>query len=154
MAITADDFRATLSRFASGVTIVTTRDGDSVHGITVSSFASLSLEPPLVGIAIDHGARAYGLLRRLPRFAVSVLRADQQRLSDHFAGRPVELDDDPFESLDGHPVVRRALAQLLCRTSARHPVGDHDLFVGRVERVRVADGAPLLYFRSDYRRMT
>ena len=119
MPVEPDAFRAALGRFPSGVTVVTLDDGDGgVHGITVSSFVSLSLNPPLVGVAIGRKARAHGMIGA-PSFAVSVLAADQAALSDHFAARPVALPADPFEVLAGHQVVRGAAAPLVCEVVER-----------------------------------
>jgi flavin reductase (DIM6/NTAB) family NADH-FMN oxidoreductase RutF len=153
MPVEPDAFRAALGRFPSGVTVVTLDDGDGgVHGITVSSFVSLSLNPPLVGVAIGRRARAHGLIGA-PRFAVSVLAADQAHVSDHFAARPVALPADPFEDLDGHQVVRGAAAQLVCAVVDRVDTGDHTLLVGRVEASRVAEGASLAYQSGRYGRV-
>jgi flavin reductase (DIM6/NTAB) family NADH-FMN oxidoreductase RutF len=97
MPIDPIEFRQALGRWPSGVTVVTMRDGELIHGITVSAFSSLSLEPPLIGIAIARRARAHGFLARLSSFAVNVLERDQQHLSERFAGRPVVLAEPPFE---------------------------------------------------------
>ncbi len=153
MPITPPEFRQTLGRWPSGVTVVTMRDGEADHGITVSAFSSLSLEPPLIGVAIARKARSHAFLERLPRFAVSVLSDDQSHLSEHFAGRPVDLADAPFEEVDGLPLIRGALAQLVCTTVQRVPVGDHTLYVGQIELSRVGEQAPLAYHRGEYRRL-
>jgi len=153
MPITPPEFRQTLGRWPSGVTVVTMRDGEAVHGITVSAFSSLSLEPPLIGVAIARKARAHAFLERLPRFAVSVLSDDQRHLSEHFAGRPIVIADAPFEEVDGLPLIRGALAQLVCTTVQRVPVGDHTLYVGQIELSRVGEQAPLAYHRGEYRRL-
>ncbi len=163
MPIDPDRFRQTLGRLPTGITVVTfaRRDGaaggaspfGAVHGITVNSFTSLSLVPPLVGVAIDVKARAHALLPALARYGVSILSADQAGVSDHFAGRPVPLADDPFEELDGHPVIGGAAAQLVCVVVDQVPVGDHTLVVGRVEHARVADTASLAYVRGRYGRV-
>ena len=154
MAITPDLFRSTLGRFPSGVTVVTIALPDGgVHGITVSSFMSLSLLPPLVGVAIGERARAHTMLPALARYGVSILSADQAAVSDHFARRPVALPDDPFELLDVQPVIRGAAAQLLCQIVDQVPVGDHTLVVGRVEQVRVTGAEPLAYMAGAYGRV-
>lgn len=155
MSIDPIDFRQALGRFASGVTVVTMRGDDGeVRGITVSAFLSLSLSPPLVGVAIGQRASAHALLERLPRFAVSVLSAEQEGLSNHFAGRIDDLTDDPFASLADHPVIGGSLAQLVCRVVDRVPTGDHTLIVGEIEAIRLNEGAPLAYYRGDYRRLS
>ncbi len=155
MPIDPTAFRTALGSFPSGVTVVTLQDAaGAVHGITVSSFMSLSLTPPLVGVAIAHKARAHVLASQRPRFAVSVLAADQANLSDHFAARPVEVAADPFESLDDHAVIRGAAAQLVCDVVERVDTGDHTLMVGRVEASRVHDAPSLAYQRGRYGRLS
>lgn len=154
MPIDADRFRATLGRFPTGVTVVTiARPGEGVHGITVSSFTSLSLLPPLVGVAIGQKSRAHSMLPGLARYGVSILAEDQAAVSDHFAGRPIELHGDVFEELDGHPVVRGASAQILCDIVNQVVIGDHTLVVGRVEQSRLTDLPPLAYGRGRYGRV-
>lgn len=153
MPIDPVQFRQTLGRWPSGVTVVTMEDGDSVHGITVSAFSSLSLDPPLVGVAIGRKARAHGYLERLPRYAVNVLRSDQRHLSEHFAGRPVELSEDPFERFHDLPVLRGAVAQIACTIVDRVATGDHTLYVGRIEASQLSDAEPLLYQLGAYRQL-
>lgn len=154
MPIEPDLFRAALGRFPSGVTVVTLVQHDgSVHGITVSSFMSLSLLPPLVGVAIGQKSRAHGMLPSLPRYGVSILASDQTELSNHFAGRPVPLPDGPFENLDGHPVLKGAAATLVCSIVNQVPVGDHMLVVGRVDAANVSERAALAYQSGKYGRV-
>jgi flavin reductase (DIM6/NTAB) family NADH-FMN oxidoreductase RutF len=153
MSIDPHDFRQALGRFTTGVTVVTIHDGEAVHGITVSAFLSLSLVPPLVGVSIDRSATAHGLLGRIDAFAVNVLTEDQVPISDRFAGRPGGVTGDPFETFAGHPTIRGALAQLVCRVVQRVPAGDHTLVVGQIEALSVAEGRPLAYFRGAYRRL-
>ncbi len=153
MSIDALAFRHALGRFASGVTVVTMRHGDDVHGITVSAFLSLSLAPPLIGVAIDERATAHALLASVERFGVSVLAAGQETLSERFAGRPVEGFDDPFEGLASERVIRGALAQLVCRIVDRVATGDHTLVVGEIEALALGDERPLVYFRGAYQRL-
>jgi flavin reductase (DIM6/NTAB) family NADH-FMN oxidoreductase RutF len=150
MAMTADGFRQTLRRWASGVTVVTMQEGSEIHGITVSAFLSVSLNPPLVLVSIDKKARSHERLLGLEQYGVSVLREGQQRLSNHFAGW-----DDAFlpeyEQLAGFPVIKGALAHLLCRTVERIDAGDHTLFLGQLEDLAWFEGEPLLYFSGKYR---
>lgn len=143
-------FRTTLGRFATGITVVSMRQGNEIHGITVNAFLSVSLDPPLVAVSIDKRANAHQTLLETDRFGVSVLRHDQEALSNHFAGRPVGTVPDPFEEQAGFPVVAGALAQLVCSTVDRYETGDHTLFVGRVEALTHADGIPLLYYQGRY----
>jgi flavin reductase (DIM6/NTAB) family NADH-FMN oxidoreductase RutF len=163
MPIDSDQFRPTLGRFPTGVTVVTFKLPDAgafveaphggVHGITVSSFISLSLLPPLVGVAIGQKSRAHSMLPGLARFGVSILAEDQVRISDHFAGRPIDLGSDALEELDGHPVVRGASAQLVCDIVNQVVIGDHTLVVGRVEQSQLSERPPLAYGRGRYGRL-
>lgn len=156
MAVTPDEFREGLSRFASGVTVVTTLDADGIpHGLTVSAFCSLSLEPPLVLICIEKGIRSHQALSSASRFVVNILSSEQLEVSSRFAS-PLE---DRFEGvewrpgIEGAPVIEGTLASLECTIHSSFEGGDHTIFVGRVESVSVSDRAPLLYFKSTYREL-
>lgn len=130
-------------------------DGDrqDVHGITVNAFMSVSLDPPLVAVAIDRTARAHDALLTADRFAVSVLAFEQRLLSDQFAGRAVPRQADPFVSFDGFPVVAGALAHLVCRAHRALEAGDHTIFLGQVEALRYDGDDPLVYFGGRYRAL-
>jgi flavin reductase (DIM6/NTAB) family NADH-FMN oxidoreductase RutF len=152
---TLDDetFRATLGRFASGVTVMTLRDADGEdRGMTVTAFASLSLDPPLVLACIGKAASIAPSLSRATHFAVQVLAADQEALARKFA----EKEGDRFGGLtarrgiEGLPLLDGVLATLQCRIAARHPGGDHQIVVGEVLDAAGRDGDPLLYFRGRY----
>ncbi|KAB2965706.1 MAG: flavin reductase [Thermoanaerobaculia bacterium] len=159
MAISSDAFRDALRHFPSGVTLVTLAAGGQRHGLTVSAFASVSPEPPLIAVAIDHRHRAHALLE-LPDavFAVNVLGEDQRPLADRFAWSE---EEDRFAAgswsvaVTGAPVLADALAWLDCTIAARHVAGTHTLYVGRVEASAVPrpGGVPLLYWNRDYRRL-
>lgn len=156
MAIDPDLFRAVLGRFASGITIITTRDGQGRdHGMTVSAFSSLSLEPPLVLVCIANTATMAPVVAHVDSFAVNVLAADQEPLSRRFAG----AIDDRFEGLgverasSGNALLQDVLAWLDCRIVARHPAGDHVIVIGEVQEAQAADGRPLLYYRGGYAQL-
>lgn len=155
MGIGAEEFRHVLSHFASGVTVVTTWGQDArPAGLTVSSFASVSLEPPLVLICVAHRAQCYPALRQSERFAVNVLGAEHEAVSRRFA----QSDPDKFGAASfkrgprGLPLLPEALAHLECRTVHAYPGGDHTIFVGEVESAQARSGEPLLYFRGEYSR--
>ncbi|MEX2534260.1 MAG: flavin reductase family protein [Trueperaceae bacterium] len=147
--IEPQEFRNALGRFPSGVTVVTAMDGDEPRGITVSSFMSLSLEPPLIAIAIDEAAVTHGLLQPGRHFGVSILRRGQEFTSDYYASRPVPLPE-PLLLSDGFPFVPNSLARLLCRVIDAHKAGDHTIFIGEVERLSYEEGEPMLYHRGRY----
>ncbi len=153
MSIDSDLFRAVLGRFASGITIITTHDADDRdHGMTVSAFSSLSLDPPLVLVAIGNDATMAPVMSRADSFAVNVLHEGQQELSRRFAGKL----DDRFagvahtHGMFGDALLDGVLGTLECRIVARHPAGDHVIVVGEVEGAAAHDGRPLLYFRGGY----
>jgi len=153
--VSAAEFKRAVGQFASGVTVVTTRDGDQPLGLTVSSFCSVSLEPPLVLVSIDRRAEALAGLRASGLFGVSVLSEGQEDVSRRFArAGPAKFEGLATETGQlGVVLIPGALAQLECRVAASHEAGDHVLFVGRVERVEVRPGRPLLYHASAYHRL-
>ena len=151
-----DDFRRVLGHFASGVTIVSTCDADGrPTGLTASAFSSVSLEPPLILVCVDHKSQSYPAMRERGRFAVNILAADQEAVSRRFASTRLDkFDGVPHRITDlGVPLVEGAVAQLECITVSMHVEGDHTIFVGRVERAGVAGGDPLVYSRGRYERL-
>jgi flavin reductase (DIM6/NTAB) family NADH-FMN oxidoreductase RutF len=156
MGIDARDFRRSLGQFASGVTVVTTRDAAGrPQGLTASSFCSVSLDPPLVLVCVDNRLEARRAIEESRIFAVSVLSETQESISRRFAGggpdkfTGIEL----VEGSDGAPLVCGALAHLQCRLAAAHVAGDHTIFVGEVLLLTASPGRPLLYHESAYRRL-
>lgn len=157
MPVTPELFRAALSRFATGVTVVTSlgRDGRP-HGLTVNAFCSVSLEPPLVLISLGLDTRSRDYVSQLGRFAVNMLAGEHEEFSRLFAQR--ERPDDPFQAPwtpgpQGLPHLDGALAVLDCRVVQAVDAGDHTLFIGEVESARSAEGLPLLYYRAGYHRL-
>jgi flavin reductase (DIM6/NTAB) family NADH-FMN oxidoreductase RutF len=147
-------FRRTLGMFATGVTVLTTLQGESVHGMTANAFMSVSLQPPLVLVSIDRRARMSNLLHERTRFGVNVLEAGQAPLSDHFAGRAGEHTPEPtFELVHDTPLVEGALAHLVARVVRSYWGGDHSLFLGQVEFARYGEGEPLLFHGGRYERL-
>ena len=154
--ISKDEFRRALGRFASGVTVVTARDASGrLHGITVSAFCSVSLEPPLILVCIDKNTGSHYALAETGSFVVNILRQDQQYVSDRFAS----YLPDKFEAvgydlgIDDLPVLEDALANLECRLVNSHDGGDHTIFVGQIEQATIGDGEPLVYFHGNYRKL-
>jgi flavin reductase (DIM6/NTAB) family NADH-FMN oxidoreductase RutF len=155
--IDSDTFRSVLGRFASGVTIVTTRDDNGAdHGMTVSAFCSVSLDPPLVLICIDHSATMYRLLHGHRRFGISILSSEQEAYSRRFAADP---DTGRFDGIaysrgeSGVVLLDNALAHLECDVVEHYDAGDHSLFIARVERAEPLHGRPLLYYRGGYAQL-
>ncbi len=151
-------FRDILSQFASGVTIVTTRNGETLHGLTVSSFCSVSLEPPLILVCIDKKASSHPVLQTSKRFAVNFLTAAQQDISNRFAD-PRRSPEERFQGLavrtavTQSPILPDVLAYLDCEVYAEYDGGDHTIFVGKVVAGEVGEGAPLLYWNRGYREL-
>jgi flavin reductase (DIM6/NTAB) family NADH-FMN oxidoreductase RutF len=147
-------FRRTLGMFATGVTILTTRAADQVHGMTANAFMSVSLRPPLVLISLDRRAKLAGMLHEGTRYGVSVLEAGQAGLSDRFAGRPGDnLPEPSFELVHETPLVSGALAHLVARVVRSYWGGDHSLFLGEVEFARYGAGKPLLFHGGRYEKL-
>jgi flavin reductase (DIM6/NTAB) family NADH-FMN oxidoreductase RutF len=147
-------FRRTLGMFATGVTILTTRTAEQVHGMTANAFMSVSLRPPLVLVSVDRRARMSHLLHEGVRFGVNVLEAGQAPLSDHFAGRATHGAEEPrFELVHDTPLVEGALAHLVARVVRSYWGGDHSLFLGQVEFARYGEGEPLLFHGGRYERL-
>lgn len=156
--IEGDLFRQLLGRFATGVTVLTTRDakGHPV-GMTASSLASVSLAPPLVSVCVDVSAEMHRVLSSSGDFVINVLAADQQELSRRFAAQPAESrfqDVAWHETTGGQIVLDGTLARIECERYADFPLGDHTLFVGRVTGGAAFDGEPLLYYRGRYGSLT
>jgi flavin reductase (DIM6/NTAB) family NADH-FMN oxidoreductase RutF len=156
MAISQEEFRAALGRFASGVTIVTSIDDEGrFHGMTVSAFCSVSLEPPLVLVCISSDTGSHSAIAGSKKFAVNILHEDQAELSERFAA-PIE---DRFSAVgcvigaSGLALIGGALVNLECALVESIVAGDHTIYVGEVEHVTLADGAPLLHFRGEYGRL-
>ncbi|HLF29134.1 MAG TPA: flavin reductase family protein [Anaerolineae bacterium] len=152
-----DIFKQVMRRWASGVAIVTTRLGAEMHGLTVSGFGGISLEPPLVLVSIGHNQHSHNWIKDSGNYAVNFLRADQADLSDRFARRTAE-GEDRFagiayrSAVSGAPILEECLAWFDCRLTARHVVGDHTLFVGEVLAGEVvSDAPPLIYYNGAYR---
>ena len=157
MTINSEAFRDALRHFPAGVTIVTIRAGDTIHGLTVSAFASISPSPPLIMVAIDHRHGAYKLLQREGAvFAVNILAEDQMALSNRFAW---VRDEDRFlegewgEGVTGAPILMDALAWLDCTLHTSHKCGTHTIYVGEVQASDTprAEAPPLVYWNRGYR---
>ncbi|MGH0032067.1 MAG: flavin reductase family protein [Myxococcota bacterium] len=154
MTVSAEEFKGALGRWATGVTIVTTRAGDRVHGMTVSAFTEVSLDPPLVLFCADKASNTLPLIEAAGVFAVNVLARDQEALSNRFASKKDEWKR--FEGLDceegptGAPLLPGTVASLDCRVVMSHDHGDHVVYVGEVAEIRTSDRPPLLYFGGGY----
>ena len=155
--VSSDEFRRACGRFATGVAIAGAMDANGVpHGLTVNSFSSVSLEPPLILICLGHAIARIDVFREAHSFGLSVLRADQRDLSERFAERM----DNRFDGLPwrrgetGAPLLDGVLAQIECATVRRVTAGDHDIFVAEMLAAEVYEGEPLIYYASTYRELS
>jgi len=159
MAADAELFKQVMRRWASAVTIVTTSVNDAVYGLTVSGFAGISLDPPLVMVSVGHDQNSHVWLQDGGCYAVNFLTEDQIDLSDRFAGRRPDVPDRfagvPYHTqASGAPILDGCLAWFDCRVVAAHVVGDHTIFIGEVLAGEVVKEArPLLYYDGAYRRL-
>jgi flavin reductase ActVB len=156
MAVDAPSFRRALSQFASGITVVATRDAAGrPAGLTASAFCSVSLDPPLVLVCINHHSEVSTALRSSGLFGISVLQEEQEPWSRRFAsGGPNKFAEaELLTGPHGMPLVPEALAHLECRVRSCHPEGDHTIWVGEVLEIATAPGRPLIYHASGYRRL-
>ncbi len=156
MAVDPETLRTVMRHWTTGVAILTARDGAHVHGMTVNSFTSVALDPPLVLACVERAVRTHALVDRSRAFALSILCEGQQTLSDRFAGRDTE-HQDRFEGLRTHtaitgaPILAENMGWLDCVVVAAHEAGTHTIFVAEVVAAKVQDGSrPLVYFDRDY----
>jgi len=156
MAINADEFRSAMGSWPSGVTIITSRVNDEIHGMTVSDFSGASLDPPCALVCASIGSVTTTMIEDGKCFGVNILRADQEDLSNRFASKEGEFTRfeglETFVATTGAPLLSDALVNLDCRLVALYSAGDHLLCVGEIEEARVRNGEPLLFFRGRYGR--
>lgn len=149
------EFRKALGTFCTGVTVVTTPQGDEVLGMTANSFTSVSLAPALVLVSVGKNLGMHERLREAGRFGVTILTHDQLDASNYFAGKrtPEVAATLCYDWHEGIPMLQGGMANLACRLWAEYDGGDHTLFVGEVLALRVLDSTdPLLYF-GGYRQL-
>ena len=154
--VSPEAFRHACGRFATGVAIAAVMDESGIpRGLTISSFASVSLEPPLILICLGHAVTNIEEFRRSRYFSLSFLRQEQLHLSNHFARK----GQDRFTGVawrpgeTGAPLILGALGALECALYQRFTSGDHDIFVGEVVRAEAAEGSPLIHYAGCYRRL-
>jgi len=154
--VPSEEFKRACGRFPTGVTIASVLDPQGTpHGLTVSSFTSVSLEPPLVLICLGHEVTSIDLFRASAYFGISVLKEDQCELSQHFARK----GHDRFNGLPwqrgatGVPLLKGVLATMECQVEQRVTAGDHDVFIAKMVHAQVSEGEPLIHFASRYRKL-
>lgn len=157
-----DEFRRVLGHFTTGVTVVTTWETlGRPTGLTASAVSSVSLDPPLVLVCVDHKAQSYPALLAGGKFAVNILASDQESVARRFASSTLS-GAEKFEGVGyrpgslGLPILKDALAELECTTVHAYQGGDHTIFVGRVEAADWRGDAgrePLVYYRGQFGRL-
>jgi len=158
MSVTQAEFRRAMGCFATGVTVITVDYEGDVHGMTANAFTSVSLDPLLVLVCVDHKARTHAHLHSKKRFGVNVLAENQHNISQYYA-RPGDTHQRAEQeagarfdrTAHGTPVLYGALAYLECRLHTAQDAGDHTIFIAEVEDVVVREGDPLLFYRGNYR---
>lgn len=157
MPIDQEAFKNALRGWASGVTVVTSRSGSRVHGMTVSAFSSVSADPPLVLICANRDSQTHAVIEEGGVFAVNILAEHQQEVSNLFASSKHEDSRlDRVRWVDGNtgaPLIDEALASLECKVASAHHEGSHTIYIGQVEAVHTRDATPLLYYQGGYRSL-
>ncbi|MGB7873547.1 MAG: flavin reductase family protein [Anaerolineales bacterium] len=154
-----EQLRQSMRAWTSGIAVVTASHAEEQHGMTVSSFTSISLEPPLIMISVQTGSRTHKLASQANGFAVTILADDQQEISDRFAGRIPDAEDrlagiETETLVTGAPFIKGGLAYLDCRVSQSIEVGTNTLFLAEVVSARGnGEGDPLVYHDRAYRKL-
>jgi flavin reductase (DIM6/NTAB) family NADH-FMN oxidoreductase RutF len=157
MAVDQDSFKRALRGWASGVTVVTSRSGDKVHGMTVSAFSSVSADPPLVLVCANRSSTTHRMIEEGGVFGVNILAAHQSAVSDLFAAtndEDIRLQRVTWtEGETGVPLLDEAVVTLECRVTKAYREGSHTIYVGQVDAVHTTEGEPLVYYRGCYRSL-
>jgi flavin reductase (DIM6/NTAB) family NADH-FMN oxidoreductase RutF len=143
-------FRSAMGKFATGVTVITTLSDNKAHGMTANAFMSVSLNPKLVLISIDEKAKMLDKINESETFAVNILANYQKEFSMYFAGQTKEERNLEFDWISEIPVIKDALANIVCKVHSKQIAGDHTLFIGEVTDIAIRDGAPLTFFEGKY----
>ena len=154
--VTSRLFRHACGRFATGITIATVLDAQGLpHGLTVNSFSSVSLEPPLVSICLGHAVTVIDAFRESKYFGINVLAENQVEISERFARRGCDRFEGQewYRGETGVPLLPGVLAVMECATRHRVTAGDHDIFIAEMLRAEVSDGEPLIYYAGRYREL-
>ncbi|MBM4261037.1 MAG: flavin reductase family protein [Deltaproteobacteria bacterium] len=156
MTIEAQELRRVMGHFATGVTVITTKDqGGAPQGLTANAFMSLSLNPPLVIISVDKGATCYNCFEKGNGYTVNFLSEDQEDISKRFATKGI----DKFAGLNWHEgqngaaIIDGVLGHVECRITQSYDGGDHTIVVGEILNVAATGERPLLFFRGKYQKL-
>lgn len=152
--MTEEAFKAAMGAFAAGVTVITSADAaGKPYGLTATAFCSVSKNPPLCLVSVSHAAEAWPTIRDRERFAVNFLARDQRNVAARFATHGI----DKFHGVDfvpgpvtGCPLLGGAIVAIECTVASRLPAGDHDVFLGSIQRIELREGEPLVYHHGTY----
>lgn len=155
--LSKDDFKNCLALFASGVTVITYKEDNELGGVTVSSFSSLSLEPPLVLFCLDKKIHSHSVIQKINKFAIHILNEEQENISNSFASSKLNknefLEQIGYTLLHDVPTLKEYLALLLCEKEILYDGGDHSIVVSKVLETDIRKGKPLVYFNRNYRKL-
>ncbi|MGN8644792.1 flavin reductase family protein [Gracilibacillus sp. HCP3S3_G5_1] len=151
--MSTQNFRKAMSKFATGITVVTSEFDDDIHGMTVNAFMSVSLEPQLITISLDSKTKLYQNVDKIKRFGISILREQQQEVSMIFA-KQIKKEFNDFTTFDGIPVIANSLTTLACTLVNTVEAGDHLLMIAEVDKIKIDEGNPILYYDSTYKRIS
>ncbi len=155
--LSKDDFKNCLALFASGVTVVTYKDKEELGGVTVSSFSSLSLEPPLVLFCLSKNIYSHSVIQNVNHFAIHILQENQENISNTFSNSKINkhefLQQIGYTLLHNIPILKEYLSLLVCEKQNIYDGGDHSIIIGHVLETKINSGNPLLYFNRSYRKL-
>jgi flavin reductase (DIM6/NTAB) family NADH-FMN oxidoreductase RutF len=150
--VNKDNFKKTLSAFATGITVVATKYNSILYGKTINSFSSLSLSPPLVLFSVDKKSSKLNIFKKSETITVNILSKKQQLISNNFAKKNPDWKDIEYDSLkNGNPIIKNCVSNLDCKIIDRIKKGDHIVFICKVSQVIINDKLkPLIYYKSKY----
>ena len=154
---TKDLFRQAWACFPTGIAVITFRQSDgAIHGLTANAVCSVSLDPLLILVCVDHKSRSYPMLMGASRFVMNFLAQGQEDVSRFFASRDAK-GDPPFDFRRtgyGDPILQGSVASLDAAITERHVAGDHTIFIARVEEIDLSDAAPIVFHTGKYRAIS
>lgn len=152
MTFDSQEQRRIMGLFATGVTVVSTQHEEETWGMTANAVTSLSLDPPLVLVAVQRESQTHAKLKQAGCFAVNILSAEQEEISNRFAFKgPKDFSDLDFTTdVTGSPILSATLGYVDCQLKEILPGGDHDLFIGEIVAGKANEGEPLLYYQGKY----
>ncbi len=143
-------FRSAMGKFATGVTVLTTKADGIVHGMTANAFMSVSLNPKLVMISIGEKARMLPKIQQSQNFVINILSEEQESISRLFAGQSEEKQHIEFDWVNDRPLIKGSLASIFCDVYSEQIAGDHTVFIGEVKELLLNEGKPLLFYSGKY----